>query len=471
LDKGDIDVALQTGATWRTQEQVPFDGRLLAVVGNGTFHSNWVVIDDEVELRATGVEPSHSQGALSSLSDSDLQTEVGQLLAQLRSVCNFDYAWDFQRLIRAARLKPADGNEGSNPDDDIDIESLGIRPRHIPRNVLGGSQEGFAELEATLASVPHLNQLHVVGGGGSPEGAGTGKPWKEEARLAVRLYNVLERWCQGISLPEAMYDEFQESRNFAGLVVVLARVKSEDRYLQLLGPDRVFRLVHILFSGFVGSAATPGFFLQLPKSLQGRIAGELEKRENDKVAGDLICRVLGKERPGLRGRILEIKPWLVPALEAGLVRGSDRQAEDTLLWAATWIDDALWAEESGRRYQVDLEVLRGPKTGFGAELRIRQLDLFDDPRAVAIVADYLRFSADESFIVVSGSADRQQRLRLDLGKKAAFKTTWIWEFADSDKELSRADIYEMAEAQLPWSGLFSSAPQDLVAKWRVRPAV
>jgi hypothetical protein len=229
--------------------------------------------------------------------------------------------------------------------------------------------------------------------------------------------------------------------------------------------------VHILFSGFVGSAATPGFFLQLPKSVQGRIAGELEKRENDKVAGDLICRVLGKERPGLRGRILEIKPWLVPALEAGLVRGSDRQAEDTLLWAATWIDDALWAEESGRRYQVDLEVLRGPKTGFGAELRIRQLDLFDDPRAVAIVADYLRFSADESFIVVSGSADRQRRLRLDLGKKAAFKTTWVWEFADSDKELSRADIYEMAEAQLPWSGLFSSAPQDLVAKWRVRPAV
>ena len=423
LESGDLDFPAISGDPWKTTEAVPVDARLASILLDGVPLSNWVVIDDIMELRASGSEQGEGQSGVDGLSEADLQTEVGQLLQLLRSKCNFDYAWDYQRLVRAARLGTAViEDEGGNPDDDIDIESIGIRPHRLPRSLADHDATPFGDLEAALASVPRLEELRVLVMGGNPgEAVGPGVAWSDQAKLRVRLYNVLARWCEALRLPEAMYDEYQETHNFAGLVTVLSAVQNEQAWAELLGGERIVRLIDSLFRGFVGSERAPGFLLQLPDPVRKGIVNVLEQRGIPALAGDLIAEQLDRSGRGLRDRLVLFRPWLAPAIECGTVRGSDRTVEEVILWAASWADDELWAQDQSRRFSLDIKVLRGSDIGFRAELRIGDLDLVHDVRAVKLVAAYLRFASDSRFTVVASQGEFEQRLGIEMGEPLGFR--------------------------------------------------
>ncbi len=443
-------------------DPIPAAARLAAVINAvGRVISNLAVIDDPELLKAMGQVSNRVDSHVRGLIESDLDTPVGQLLDLLRRSCNFEYAWQAREIVNKLAGGQGGKEETWDPDTEIEFMAAGIRLRRIGLSSGQINHLALDELRAMLQAVPTrermLSIVNPVPSRADPPSR-KGHEWGDDRRLAVRLFNVLERWCLAIGLREAWFDELQEVSNFEGLVQVLSVVAESAELRSLVPPEKLARLVGALFKGFIGSPNRPGYFRSLQKGPQLEIVELLDARGATVSAGSLVGILVDPQNAAFKARVVDWKPWLGYCVELGLIKGNTSHQQAQLVQAASYMDDALWEQSIKERLGLKVQVAHDKEMFEAAPvLTIRRPNnLMTNPNFVLLVESYLMYRPGESALtVIAGGSDglSEERLGLQLNEIAGARCP---AFVESTVPITKELIRKLALEHRPWSDCFQA---------------
>ena len=405
--------------------------------GDGAQLSNRVLVDDPATLRAWLQERTSGGERPRELDPVDISRPVGQLLQWLHEVCIFDID-ETPAASRARRL----ANEESRDEDagwgfleELTKEELRLDPRvdhyrHATATGLPEDDEVLALLRLMLELTPGERGLWAVGSPTpeAPEPPKPGTPWTAEQRLRVRVFNVLERWCGALNDPRFVWiDPSAPVRNYSALLAALARCWQEE----FLPHERVVRLLETLFSSFMRSERAAGYLQSLSaEDRENALAGL--PGEARLLAGAL-CYALLREETNWRDIIFRLQPFLIAALELGVVevgphspklvkrlvgeKVSAPAIEERLSFACEYTDDEHWCARQERELGFTRVVLTHrdfKRDKFAITLAVEGASL-EDPRLVSLVRQALAYRNAEGVVVEIGDT----RLAVRLGEPVA----------------------------------------------------
>jgi hypothetical protein len=280
-----------------------------------------------------------------------------------------------------------------------------------------------------------------------------GQSWSTDRRLGVRLFNVLERWCQAIGLTEAWYDEIQTVSNFKGLVAVLSVVSESDDLRKLLSAEKLALLVGILFRGFVGTGARPGYFRGLTAELQGQVVAALDSQRATYVAGTLLGELLDPHKRAFKTHASEWKPWLGYGLDLGLIKGNNPEVRNVLSLAADYMDENMWIESI--REGLGLRVSIAQDSSRPTLTITRHSGLLSDPLIVRLVHEYFKFRPASTELALSSRgvvSTPDERLGINLDDLAAARRGDAW--VESNSPVTKELIARLVRDGRPWAECF-----------------
>ncbi|MBI4322565.1 MAG: hypothetical protein HY675_29085 [Chloroflexi bacterium] len=425
---GDLS-ALKNGVTTRAMGSAEKGNLAYVADADGKRLSNSVAVDDPQRLQAAlqerAMQPSDVPGGLD---PGELDTPVGSLLRRLNQECIFD----IDETPAAMRTRNAGQEDEDDPDfwERLEREELRSDPRasNYGRNRDGEAEsvldgEIFELLRAMLGKVAISRGLRALGGEAeSADRGSTGRPWSPDRRLQVRLYNVLERWCSRLVDPRLRWLALTAPvHNYSRLLAALSQCWAEE----FLSKDRLVPLCRTLFTSFLRSERSLGYLCSLSNEERDEALATLS--EGDRALAAVLAfsalKFSWAQRSSGREEVFRWQPFLDPAISLGVMRVDQRtiapvgrvadellqstEAEDFLLWAATYIDDRHWAQ----RLQQDLG-LNGllftddkvhPEYGVTLQVEGTQNPL-DDPRLVTLVDQALRYKKVAGVILSLPSA-------------------------------------------------------------------
>lgn len=380
--------------------------------------SNRVLLDDPESLRSWLVERTSASDRPAELDVLDIDQPVGELLQWLHRECIFD----IEETPAGARIGRLAGEETAPGSDwsflqELAKEELRLDPR-VDRYPHAGTRwldddQVFALLQLMLEETPQARALHLVHPQppeGEPPG-GEGKAWTLEQRLQVRVFNVLQRWSSALADPRFIWIERTAPvRNFSALLVAIARCWEEN----YLPSDRVLRLLEVLMTSFIGADRVRGYLLAATEDDREQALATLSPEARSLAAALCYCPL--RETTDWREWVFRFQPFLVPALELGVVeantqtpiaiermvgeRPTPTQIEERLLFAATYLDDPHWCEKQERELGISKVALthHGFHPRFGIELTASGVSA-DDPRLVALVRQALAYRRVDGAVV------------------------------------------------------------------------
>ena len=393
--------------------------------------SNRVLLDDPESLRSWLVERTSGKDKPAELDVLDLEQPVGELLQWLHRECIFD----IEETPAVARIARHAGEEAESASDwsfleELAKEELRLDPR-VDRYPHAGTRwleddQVFALLQLMLEETPQARALHLVHPQ-PPEGEPPGRegtPWTLEQRLQVRVFNVLQRWSTALADPRFIWIERRAPvRNFSALLVALARCWEEN----YLPSDRVLRLLETLMTSFIGADRVRGYLLAAAEDDREQALATLSHEARSLAAALCYCPL--RETTDWREWVFRFQPYLVPALELGVVeanaqtpiaiermvgeRPTPAQIEDRLLFAATYLDDPHWCEKQERELGIGKVELthRGFSARFGITLAATGTSS-EDPRLVALVRQALAYRRVDGAVLEVGG----DRIAVKLGE-------------------------------------------------------
>jgi hypothetical protein len=264
----------------------------------------------------------------------------------------------------------------------------------------------------------------------SPE-PGEGAKWSVEARLRVRVTNVLRRWSRALADPRLRWlSELAPVRNYVALLMATGALWQEG----VLDKRRAAAVLEDLFGSFLRRERTPGYLATLDDDGRAEALGLLPEEARELGAALLYCG-LSSEAPWST-YIFAWQPFLVSGLEWGLFTPGRRtldavewvidrhlsidEVEERLLWAAEYINDARWAAQTAE--ELGLVGIEFAHRGYHADYPVRLVvkgveHPLDDPRMLVCARQALAYRKADGITVEAGDI----RLSLKLGGKAAVR--------------------------------------------------
>lgn len=392
--------------------------------------SNRALLDDPAALRGWLTERTSARDAPAELDAFDVDQPVGELLLWLHRECIFDID-DTPAVARISRRagEEIDASTDWSFLEELAKEGLRLDPR-VDRYPHAGvrwleDDQVFALLQLMLEETPQARALHLVHPvrPDKPPG-GEGTPWTLEQRLQVRVFNVLHRWSAALADPRFIWIERTAPvRNFSALLVAIARCW-EEGYLPV---DRVLRLLETLMTSFIGADRVRGYLLSVNEDVRTQALAGLSAEARSLAAALCYCAL--RETAPWREWVFRIQPFLVPALEMGVVaaghqtpvavnrivgeRPTPIEIDRRLLFAAIYLDDPHWCKKQERELGISKVELthRGFHARFGITLAVTGISS-DDPRLVALVRHALAYRRDNGAVVEVGG----DRIAVKLGE-------------------------------------------------------
>jgi hypothetical protein len=383
--------------------------------------SNRVPVDDLVELaRVLALNASAGSDRPRELDPIDRDHPLYRVLADLHQSAVFDVDDTPAHSLVEARRGGDDDPETVEFWSRYFEEELGRDPRarrYSPPEATGGGLflDDFAALLLQMLNrAPALHELRLLNEVPDPEGEHLeeGHRWSTTQRLRVRAYNVLARWAGLVNEPRVRwFGQLAPVRHYVGILTALARIwpqaqmpEDRDRWLT---SEQLARVAGILFGSFIRSERIPGFLVSLDGDSREASLAALRDCGAPQVAGAVAFCVLDRAKPEV---FFAWQPFLVPALEWGVIDVDARTAElvqawtskrvttdqvaDSILRAATYMDDEHWCSAAVAEWgfrSVRLEKSGNPHVP--VDLVVGGAGpILQDPRLVGLTAAALTYT-------------------------------------------------------------------------------
>lgn len=415
---------------------------VMLVSASGTQLSNRIAIDDPVRLHQALVGREAGSEVDRTFEGEDLDPALMDVLNELRARCSFDVPAAKRhagaRIAQEAAVGDATFWENLAP----------IELRHKNRlraaRFLGQFDEGeiFVQLRAMLveaAFVPTLRVMSALDQGldGDEDEAPSVSPhfWSEQARIRVRVRNLLHRWFRSVADPKMReFDPDICVSNYLEMLHGLVRLWYGDGQTRFLGHDDLRSLWLVLFGALVGDHNPRGLLADVDAKTRGRLAEEVRTHGGHIVGALLAYDVLGDAS---RDEKLVWQPLLESGMSWGVIGSPDPIVMERIRQVIDFIDDREWCRRVGSDFKVGLELRSGD---FHEEVnRVLEIgrveDLLHDPRCPRLIVACLEYKGWGSLILQA--KDRVDRVSLQAESSAYYNisggysesdgTVWITE--------------------------------------------
>lgn len=345
----------------------------------------------------------------------DLEHPIGRLLASLHQTAVFDIN-DLPIVDRLMRQREESAEGEAAIADRLITEQLAQDPRLSRYRLRSGGGPRADELswllDQMLDQAPAPDVLRLVGGTTIERGEieREGQKWSPDQRLAVRVSNVLHRWCLALADQRVLWHEeyeFAQVRHFEYLVAALAQIWVQPDWMP---EHRLIRLLETLMGAFVRTQRSPGYLATQTEEGRGPVLAALAGGPGPSLAAALAFVALRKATPTA---FFDWQPFLTPALQWGVVSADQRSSDlvasivgagsdpgrinERLRYVSSYEDDAHWGERRAR--QLGLDEVRIGKSGnplYPVELVVDgEVTVLNDPRLVSLVRDALAYRREQ----------------------------------------------------------------------------
>lgn len=366
--------------------------------------------------RATPVERPADLDAI------DAQHPIGRLLADLHQTALFDPA-------EHHATKQIEQRESENPEMDHEFwarllrEQLGQDPR-MDRYRRRSTAAPLADelswlLDQMLARAPAANHVRLLSGKELDRETAEkeGQTWTTERRLAVRAFNVLERWSRAVADPRVRWaSDLAPVRHYEMLLSAFSQIRAQQE--DWIPEHRQTRLLETLLGAFVRSERAAGYLARLTDEERGEALLALVAGPGPGLAAGLAYVALRVATPAT---FFDWQPFLVAGLAWGAIAATSRSAElvasvspmrpepaeiqKRLEQVATYIDDEHWCA----RLAATLGFGRITLTASGNKfypvgVEAAGLDeLLTDPRIVTLAREVLIYRREPGLRMTAGS--------------------------------------------------------------------
>lgn len=375
---------------------------------DGAVLSNRVPLADQAALERTLLERRGAGDRPDELQELDLQHPLGRLLAELHQTVLFDIQKD--HIDRRPGPPPGEELDDDGFWDRLARDTLASDPR-VARYATTDRERGVMAddlewlLRQLLDEVPAPNTLRLLSGEviDRAEVERQGISWSPEARLAVRAYNVLYRWCIAVADPRLSWiSDDAAVRHTEMLLGVILRIWQQRVWI---AEDRLVRLLETLFGALIQTERTLGYLASCAEEERASALVTWRRGPGPDVAAALAFTCLRVHDPA---RAFAWQPFLIPGLEWGVFDSqsaaalvptlcdrtpSEGQVTERLVQVAAYTDDAHWCAAHERL--LGLKEVRLAKVNnelYPLEVEIvGARGVLADPRVVTLAREALAY--------------------------------------------------------------------------------
>jgi hypothetical protein len=409
---------------------------VMLVSASGSQLSNRIAIDDPVRLHQALVGREAGADIDRTFEGEDLDPALLDVLNELRARCSFDVPAAKRhagaRIAQEAAVGDATFWENLAP--------IELRHKNRLRTARFFGQfdedEVFAQLRAMLVEAPFVPTLRVISALDQRDEDDTGEAptltphfWSQQARIRVRVRNLLHRWFRSVADPKMReFDPDVCVSNYLEMLHGLVRLWYGDGQTRFLDHDDLRSLWLVLFGALVGDHNPKGLLTDVDTNTRGRLADEVRTHGGHVVSAILTYDVLGAAS---RDEKLVWQPLLESGVRWGVIDSPDNVVMERIRQVIDFIDDREWCRRTGNDFKVGLELRSG---GFHEDVnRVLEIgrveDLLHDPRCPKLIVACLEYKGWGSIILQAN--DRVDRISLQADSIAYYNVSGKYSETDA----------------------------------------